>query len=74
MAEAEELNDFYDTVEEVVDEAEWSRLSGGSDFLTVTVAGVGRDEWLARIADLVLDRSRERWLTLETARRVVTVR
>lgn len=74
VAEAEELNDFYDTVEELVDEAEWSRLSGGRNFLTVTVAGAGREEWLARIADLVPDRASERWLTVETAPRVVTVR
>ena len=72
MAEAEELNDFYDTVEELVDETEWSRLSGGRNFLTVTVAGAGREEWLACIADLVPDHAIERWLIIETASRAVT--
>lgn len=74
MAEAEELNDFYDTVEQLVDEAEWSRLSGGPDYLTVTVAGAGREEWLARIADHVSDRESEHWLIVETAPRALTVR
>jgi hypothetical protein len=74
MAEAEELNDFYDTVEELVDGAEWSRLSGGPDYLTVTIAGAGREQWLARIADLAPDRASGRWLIIESAPRAVTVR
>lgn len=72
LAEAEELNDFYDTVEELVDEVEWSRLSGGPDYLTVTVAGAGRDEWLPRITDTAR-RAAKRWLIIEAAQRGVTV-
>jgi hypothetical protein len=64
IAEAEQLNDFYDTVEELVDEAEWSRLSGGPDYLTVTVAGAGRDDWLTRIGD-VARRANACWLIIE---------
>ena len=65
VAEAEELNDFYDTVEEIVEEADWSRLSGGPDYLTVTLAGAGRDEWLARIADVAIGLAWERWAVLD---------
>jgi hypothetical protein len=65
IAEAEELNDFYDTVEEIVDEAEWSRLAGGPDYLTVTLAGPGRNEWLVRIGDVARRRAAHRWKIID---------
>jgi hypothetical protein len=65
MAEAEELNDFYDRVEAIVDEAEWGRLAGGPDSLTVTLAERGCDEWLAQIADLARRRVTEHWPVIE---------
>jgi len=65
IAEAEELNDFYDTVEEMVVDADWSRLAGGPDYLTVTVAGSRGDEWLARITDVARHRAAGGWQIIE---------
>lgn len=52
LAEVEELNVFYDMVSVILDSAEWARLSGSDDYLTVTVGGRGRDELLERVVDL----------------------
>ena len=65
IAEAEELNDFYDAVEEIVDDTEWSRVAGGPDYLTVTVAGMDRNEWLARMTDVARHRATDRWRIIE---------
>lgn len=67
IAEAEDLNDFYDAVEEIVDGADWSRLSGGADYLTVTVAGSAGDEWLARVTDLTHRLAGAQWLISDAA-------
>ncbi len=64
-AEAEDLNDFYDEVEAIVDGAEWGRLAGGPGHLTVTLAGPGRDEWLAQIAERTRKRAAAPWPVLE---------
>lgn len=66
IAEAEELNDFYDTVAEIVEATDWSRLAGGPSYLTVTVAGAARDEWLVGITDLGRHRAEGRWHIIET--------
>jgi hypothetical protein len=66
IAEAEALNDFYDTVRETVGEADWSRLAGGPEYLTVTVAGTSRDEWLVRITDIARDRATAGWQIMES--------
>lgn len=72
MAEAEELNDFYDAVERIADEAEWSRVSGGPHYVTVTIAGADRDEWLARIIDVGHDRAADRWMIIDAPQAAVT--
>lgn len=51
IAEAEALNGFYDTVGEIVATAEWSRLTGGTSHLTVTVAGSSRDDDVGLVVD-----------------------
>ena len=61
LAEVEELNDFYDAVSEIVEDAEWSRLAGGATHLTVTVAGRGRDEVLTRVLDHAARESSDVW-------------
>lgn len=68
IAEAEELNDFYDSVEQLVEKAEWSRLAGGSDYLTVTLAGPGHIDWLACVSDDARRRSDGRWQIIEAPR------
>lgn len=52
IAGAEALNELYWEVESIARAAEWSRLAGGTDYLTVTVAGLGRDELLDSVAEI----------------------
>jgi hypothetical protein len=52
IAEAEALNDFYNAVAEIAEEAEWSRLRGGRDYLTITVSGARRDEVLGELVEI----------------------
>lgn len=73
-AEAEDLNDFYDEVEEIVDEAEWGRLAGGVDFLTVTIAGAYRNDLIAHVTDVARCRSEDRWLLVEAPRVAIAAR
>jgi hypothetical protein len=61
LAEVEDLNDFYDAVSEIVEDAEWSRLAGGATHLTVAVAGRGRDEVLTRVLDRAARESSGVW-------------
>jgi hypothetical protein len=72
IAEAEQLNDFYDTVEQIIAEAEWSRLVGGHDYLTVTLAGAGRNERFARITDVARHRAADRWQIIEAPQAALT--
>lgn len=65
IADAEDLNDFYDCVDEIADEAEWSRLTGGRDYLTVTLAGFGRHATAGRVADIAQHRAAGRWRLIE---------
>ncbi|HRE03481.1 MAG TPA: hypothetical protein PLV68_19445 [Ilumatobacteraceae bacterium] len=65
LADVEDLNEFYDTVSAIVENAEWFRLAGGKDYVTVTVAGARGDECLALAADAAHHRSTARWLIAE---------
>lgn len=71
IAEAEDLNDFYDTVAQIVEDAGWSRLSGGCTYLTVAIAGECRTDWLARVSDITRQRSAGRWTVTEAPHRLV---
>lgn len=65
LAEVEELNDFYDAIGEISEEAEWARVAGGLEYLTVTVAGDDRDEVLARTIDRAVQRGACSWQILD---------
>lgn len=51
VAEVEDLNEFYDIVDGIVDEAEWSRLAGGARYLTVSVGGQAAVTSLALVVE-----------------------
>jgi hypothetical protein len=63
---AEALDDFYDAVAAIARTAEWSRLSGGTDYLTITLAGPRRDEMLATMAELGHRSAPDHWHLLAT--------
>lgn len=65
LAEVEALNDFYDVIGEISEEAEWARVAGGLEYLTVTVAGDDRDEVLARTIDCASQRGACSWQILD---------
>ena len=44
LVEVEELNVFYDKLSDIMDCAEWARLAGSDDYVTLTVGGRRRDE------------------------------
>jgi hypothetical protein len=50
LAASDHLDAFYATARALADRAEWSRLAGGIDYLTVTVSGAGRDRLLHQLA------------------------
>lgn len=56
--EAADLDAFYDAVFEVVEAAEWCRVRGTLDWVTVTVAGARRDDVLIDVVHLVSGRWR----------------
>ena len=64
LAEFEDLNEFYDQLSDIVECVAWSRLTGGHAHVTLTVAGCGRDEALARSTDLAVRRG-PRWQVLD---------
>jgi len=53
LATATLLDDVYDTVRAIAGLASWSRLAGGENYLTITVAGECRDSVLGRVVDLI---------------------
>ena len=53
LAAATLLDDVYDTVRSIAGLASWSRLAGGEDYLTITVAGDCRDAVLGRVVELI---------------------
>lgn len=52
IAMAEALSGFYAEIESIARTAGWSRLAGGTDYLTVTIAGAGRDEMLSSVVEV----------------------
>lgn len=63
LAEVEDLNEFYDQLGDIIECAEWSRLTGGHSHVTLTVAGCGRDKVLARSTELAV--REHRWQILD---------
>ena len=52
VADSEALDEFYDAVLEIAGAAEWSRVRGTEDHVTVTVAGPLADELLLDVAEI----------------------
>lgn len=58
IATAEALSELYAEIESIARTADWSRLAGGTGYLTVTLTGLDRDELLSRVAALLHPDSR----------------
>lgn len=52
LADSQVLDKFYDSVFEIAGAAEWSRVRGTEDHITVTVAGPLADEVLLDVAEI----------------------
>lgn len=52
IAASVHLDAFYDTARAIADQAQWSRLAGGIEYLTVTLAGTERDRIHQQLAEM----------------------
>jgi hypothetical protein len=66
LAGSDRLDRFYDTIRTLVETAQWSRLSGGTDYLTVTVAGTDRDRLIAGVIDEARLAPAVGWIVIES--------
>lgn len=64
LPDSEILDELYDTVFEIAGAAEWSRVRGTEDYVTVTVAGPQADELLLDIAEIA-HRANPGWQVIE---------
>ena len=60
------LDRFYATIATLTATAEWSRLAGGGNYLTVTIADPDRDLLLARVIDAAHLAGGGRWVVVES--------
>lgn len=65
LVKSETLDEFYDAVFEIAGTAEWSRVRGTEDHVTVTVAGPHADELLLDIAELAHRANPGGWQVIE---------
>lgn len=66
LASSDRLDRFYDTIRTLVGTAQWSRLCGGTDYLTVTIAGTDRDRLLAGVIDEACGAGAVEWIVIES--------
>lgn len=59
------LDEFYDAVFEIAGTAEWSRVRGTADYVTVAVAGPHADELLLDIAEIAHRANPGGWQVIE---------
>lgn len=65
LVESEMLDDFYDEVFAVAEAAEWSRVRGTEEFVTVTLGGAGAEERLLDVAELAHRANPGGWKAME---------
>lgn len=65
LVESETLDDFYDEVFAVAEAAEWSRVRGTEEFVTVTLGGAGAEERLLDVAELAHRANPGGWKVME---------
>ncbi len=65
VADSEALDEFYDAVLEIAGAAEWSRVRGTEDHVTVTVAGPLADELLLDVAEIAHRANPGGWQVIE---------
>ena len=65
LVDSESLDEFYDAVFEIAGTAEWSRVRGTEDHVTVAVAGPHADELLLDIAEIAHRANPGGWQVIE---------
>lgn len=65
LLESEALDAFYDRLFELIDSAEWSRVRGNDEFVTVTLGGPDADGVLLDVVELAHCASPGTWKILE---------
>ncbi len=65
FADSHALDEFYDAVFEITVAAEWSRVRGTEDHVTVTVAGPYADELLLEVAEIAHRANPGGWQVIE---------
>jgi hypothetical protein len=64
LVDSEILDELYDTIFEIAGAAEWSRVRGTEDHVTVTLAGPHADELLLDVAEIA-HRANPGWQVVE---------
>ena len=64
-SESEALDVFYDQVFIVSEAAEWSRVRGTEEFVTVTLGGAGAEERLLDVIELAHRANPGGWIVME---------
>ncbi|MFZ6003059.1 MAG: hypothetical protein ACOYXM_03930 [Actinomycetota bacterium] len=65
LADSDALDAFYDAVFAIAGMAEWSRVRGNEDHVTVTVAGPHADELLLDVAEIAHRANPGGWHVIE---------
>ena len=65
LVDSESLDDFYDEVFAVVEAAEWSRVRGTEDYVTVTLGGTAVDELMLDVVELAHRANSGGWMVME---------
>lgn len=65
LPESQTLDAFYDEVFAVAGGAEWSRIRGTEDFVTVTLGGTAVDEHLLDVVELAHRANPGSWTVME---------
>ena len=63
LEESRQLDLFYDVVSEISSGAQWARVRGGDDYVSVTIGGAEADHVLSSITALAL-RANPGWWTV----------
>ena len=50
LDESRQLDRFYDVVSGITSRAEWARVRGGDEYVTITIGGPSADELLSSVA------------------------
>jgi uncharacterized protein (DUF736 family) len=60
------LDRFHDTIRTLIATAAWSRMSGGADYITLTIADPDRDRILANVVEAATCADAGGWVIVES--------